>query len=101
LDLELESGTVIPNVLEQDLAVNLEREDFAILSQTPQTYLQCAKEGGGRPGYALEYQDGAVEEHYEATGGPISLDRIVSAFVKYLRRDASWRTDFHWEKVDL
>jgi hypothetical protein len=33
--------------------------------------------------------------------GPVTLDRVVGAFLKYRRRDSSWRSDFRWEKMDL
>jgi hypothetical protein len=100
MDLELESGIVLRQVAEKDLADHIEREDFAILADGPQAYMQCAKQSPGL-GYVLEYQDGSVKEHYAATGGPVALDRVVSAFIKYLRRDASWRTDFQWERVEI
>jgi hypothetical protein len=100
MDLELESGTVVRQVAEKDLADHIEREDFAILSEDKQAYIQCAKQSPGS-GYVLEYQDGSVERHYTATGGPIAMDRVVSAFIKYLRRDPSWRSDFQWERVEI
>jgi hypothetical protein len=31
---------------------------------------------------------------------PITLDRVLSAFLKYLRGDQSWRSDFRWEKME-
>jgi hypothetical protein len=49
----------------------------------------------------LEYQDGSEDRHYRAAGGPIAPDRVLLAFLKYLRGDASFRADFGWEKVDL
>jgi hypothetical protein len=100
MDLELESGLVLRQVAEGDLADHIVGEDFAILSDGPQAYVQCAKQSPSS-GYVLEYQDGSVKEHYAATGGPIALDRVVSAFVKYLRRDPSWRSDFQWERVEI
>jgi hypothetical protein len=100
VDLELESGAVVRHVGEKDLAGHIEREDFAILMDGPLTYLQCAKQAPGS-GYVIEYQDGSVKEHYGATGGPIAMDRVVSAFIKYLRRDPSWRGDFEWERVEI
>ena len=100
MDLELESGVVLRQVAEKDLAEHIEREDFVILLDGPLTYMQCAKQAPDS-GYVIEYQDGSVKEHYGATGGPIALDRVVSAFIKYLRRDPSWRGDFEWERVPI
>ncbi len=101
MDLELASGRVLPGVTEADLRACIEGEEFAILSTGPNTYIQCAEQNESPYEYVLEYQDGSLAEHYRAVDEPITLDRVVSAFVKYLRGDASWRTDFQWEKLEL
>jgi hypothetical protein len=101
MDLELESGKVIRGVTEGDLLACIEGEEFAILSADPNTYVQCAEQKEPPYEYVLEYQDGSLEEHYRAADAPITLDRVLSALVKYLRGDASWRTDFRWEKMQL
>jgi uncharacterized protein DUF262 len=31
----------------------------------------------------------------------ISLDQVLSAFIKYFRGDQTWRSDFTWEKMEL
>lgn len=49
----------------------------------------------------MEYQDGSLDRHYQAVGGPVPLDRVLAAFLKYLRGDSSWRSDFQWEKMEL
>ena len=50
--------------------------------------------------YNLEYQDGSTERHY-MTENPVSLPRAISAFVWYLRRDPSWKSEFVWERVAI
>src|SRR5262249_23572936 len=101
MDLELESGKVIHAVTEEDILGNVEGEDFAILSLDPTTYMQCAEQREPPYEYVLEYQEGVLEEHYHAVDGPITLERVLSAFLKYLRGDSSWRADFRWERMPL
>jgi hypothetical protein len=100
MDLTLEDRT-IRSAAENDILACIEGEDFyGILSPTDDgmTYIQCVKYD--EPKYHLEYQDGSLDKHYRATDEQITLDRVVSAFRKYLRGDSSWRDDFHWEKMD-
>jgi hypothetical protein len=94
MDLELESGRVIRGVTEDETRACLESEEFAILSASPDTYIQCAEQNSPPHGHVLEYQDGSLQKHYRAADGPITLDRVLSAFVKYLHGDPSWRNDF-------
>jgi hypothetical protein len=100
MDLELESGRLIHDVTEEDLTF-VQGEEFAILSTEELTYIQCAEQPEPPYEYVLEYQEGSLSEHYRAVDQPIYLGRVLSAFSKYLRGDPSWRSDFHWEKVDL
>lgn len=101
VELKLESGRVIANASEDDIPSSIEGEDFAILGNNPDTYLQCAEQKEPPYQYVLEYQDGSLDRHYQAVDGPITLDRVVAAFLKYLRRDSSWRSDFQWERLEL
>jgi hypothetical protein len=103
MDLMLSDRTT-HGAAESDL-IGIEHEpDFAILSDG-NTFIQCRAPGVGpdrsRYGYLLEYQDGSEEEHYRAIDEPITLARVLSAFRKYLRGDASFRTDLLWRKVEL
>jgi hypothetical protein len=101
MDLELGSGRIIPSATEDDILCFVEGEDFVILSVEPNTYIQCAEQREPPYEYVLEYQAGSLDRHYQAADGPITLDRVISAFIKYLRGDQSWQTDFQWEKMDL
>jgi hypothetical protein len=99
MDLELASGRTVRGAEERDLAC-IEGEDFAILYDG-RPFIQCAVSEGSPNRYILEYQDGSEDKHYLAVDEQITLDRVLSAFRKYLGRDPSWRTDFRWEKLDL
>jgi hypothetical protein len=101
MDLELESGRIIREATEEDILAHVEGEAFAILSSEPDSYIQCAEQTESPSEYVLEYQDGSLDAHFQAVDGPITLDRVLSAFLKYLRGDLSWRSDFRWEKMEL
>src|SRR6476646_4660970 len=101
MNLELASGRILEMVSEDDLRAAVDGEEFAILGPNPDTYIQCAERKEPPYDYVLEYQDGSLDEHYQAVDGPIPLERVLAAFVKYRRGDASWRSDFVWEKMKL
>ncbi|HEV3445231.1 MAG TPA: hypothetical protein VG099_11345 [Gemmataceae bacterium] len=101
MELEVESGKIIKDATEADILCQIAAEDFAILSADPDTYLQCAKDRKAVGQYALERQDGSLQEHYRAVDKPITLERVQTAFCKYLRQDPSWRGDFQWEHMRL
>lgn len=101
MKLELESGTVIDDPTEVEIRESIEGEGFAILGEDPLTYIQCATHAETLGEYILEYQDGSLERHFRAVDEPVTLDRVLSAFTRYLDKDASWKTDFQWELEDL
>lgn len=101
MDLTLSDRT-IHRVGENDMVAWIEGENgYGILSpiEDQMTYIQCAKQDEQM--YHLEHQDGSLDKHYRAVDEQIPLDRVLSAFRKFLHGDASWRTDFRWEKMDL
>lgn len=101
MKLEVESGDVVEDVKEADLIEAIRGAGFAILGDDPMAYIQCAK--GDEPpfDYVLEYQDGSLKNHFRAVDEPVTLDRVLSAFTRYLRKDPSWKSDFRWERDDL
>ena len=101
MDLEFESGRVIRGATEAHILEYLDVDEFSIHSSDELAYLQCAEAKDAPLDYVLEYQDGSLEGHYQALDGPIPLDRVVAAFLKYLRGDPSWRDDFQWERVAI
>ena len=101
MKLEVESGTVVDDPTEAEIRETIEGEGFAILGDDPMTYIQCATDEETPAAYILEYQDGSLKRHFRAVDDPITLDRVISAFTRYLRKDASWKADFKWELEDL
>ncbi len=100
VELTLPSGRVIADVSENDIRSAIEGEDSANLGIDPHYYIQCVKQKEPSCEYVLEYQDGSIDQHYQAIDRPITRERVFSAFAKYLRRDASWQSDFQWERVE-
>jgi hypothetical protein len=101
MTLTLASGKVVHEATEAHLRSFIDGEDFAILGASDGTYMQCAERDEEPFDYLLEYQEETLDRHYHATDGPITLERVTAAFIKYLRGDTSWRKDFQWEKLDL
>lgn len=80
---------------------------FAILSKSGLTYLQASTDisylGGSKKkssGFVLEYQDGSLDEHYQAIE-PLKRDQVLQAFEWYLQRDRRWISAFVWKKIPL
>ena len=101
MTLTLESGRVIENATEDDILTWVEGEDFAILGDDPDTYIQCAQQREPPYDHDLEYQEGSLDRHYQAVDAPITFDRVIGAFIRYIRRDGSWRSYFRWERLEL
>ncbi len=101
MELHLESGHVILGATVDDIFAHIDGEEFAILSASADTYIQCARQNDPPYEYLLEYQNGSLDEHYVAADEQITLVQVQFAFVKYLRGDPAWHSDFLWEKMDL
>ena len=101
MDLTLESGAVIRDATELDIRGRIEGEEFAILAADDDTYLQCAKQNDAPSEYLLEFQEGDLGHHYRAVDDAVPLDRVITTFIKYLRGDESWQSDFEWQRMEL
>ena len=101
MDLTLESGAVIRDATELDIRGRIEGEEFAILAADDDTYLQCAKQNDAPSEYVLEFQEGDLGHHYRAVDDAVPLDRVIVTFIKYLRGDESWQSDFEWQRMEL
>lgn len=82
MELTLPSGRVIADVTGDVVQSAIEGEDFATLGIDPHYYIPCEKQKAPCLEYALEHQDGTIAERYQAVDGPITLDRVRSAFIK-------------------
>jgi hypothetical protein len=100
--LDAEKGQPIQNATESDIARFFDddqaRGSFVILTHSKQYYVQAAGEGNGP--YTLECRAGDDEHHFRCTQS-LSKQAVQSAFLKYLRHDPAFTSDFSWEKVKL
>ena len=101
MKLELESGRSIDEPTSDDILTNIEGEEFAILSIGPDSYIQTCEQRESPWEYELEYRAGCADKHYRATDGPITLDRVIEAFLRYLVGDPTWWSQFEWKRLDL
>ncbi len=108
--LTLENGTVIdnPSAAQIDEALRsldwMEENAFAILELAEWTYMQTAQDDDPEQQervFVLDHQEGSLKKHYHAVDEQIALERVIDAFQKYARGDASWRTDFEWERQEV
>ena len=75
-----------------------EREDpYLILSETEMTYMQTL---WTPEGYALEYQNESILEHYGAKGY-FEADDIIWALQSYLQGQPYWKTKFEFERQEI
>ena len=61
------------------------------------TYVQAS--GSVRSGFALEYQEGALDAHHKSRASDLPLERVTEVFRRYAVGDASWREGIAWELV--
>jgi hypothetical protein len=103
MQLILESGKTIQNPSDEEIARSLPAEEFAILSDGPDshTYLQVGERKEPPWDLMLEYQIDSLDNHFRAIDKPLSMEAVILAFQKYARDDVSWTSDFHWERMEL
>ena len=101
MNLELASGRVVQGATSDDILAHIDGEEFAILSADPGSYIQCGEQKEPPYEYEIEYRDGSQDRHYRAADGPITLDRVTSAFIWYLEGDPAWRSKFRWERIEF
>lgn len=99
MKLECSEGILSANATEADIrkvfADNQGRGEFIILSESDQVYIQAAGEEDGP--HILEYRDVDSSRHFQCSR-TVSTTEVASAFLKYLRRDATWKSDFQWNR---
>ena len=71
------------------------RGEFIILSQSDDAYIQAAGESDDP--YTLEYRDGG--QQYQCVK-EVSKEAVQSVFLKYLKGDSSWKSDFEWKQLE-
>ena len=88
------------NATEEDIrtafADDSRRGEFVIIEESDHAFMQAAGELDGP--YSLEYREA---EHQYYCDKKVSKAEVEAAFLKYLRHDHSYRSDFGWKKLDI
>ena len=71
-------------------------DSFVILEKSEMHYMQTS--GDMKNGFVLEYQEGALDEHFTCTDEPVDAKRVIEALQSYLAQDRKWLTKCNWEK---
>ncbi len=73
------------------------RHALATLARSELTYLQVT--GSVQRGFALEYQEGSLDQHHRSRAANLPLYRVSDVFQRYARGDGAWRQCVDWEHV--
>src|SRR5262245_53672343 len=74
-----------------------DRNVVATLERSEGAYLQA--ECSGATHFALEYQDGVIEQRYRSRDTALPLGRVTDIFQAYARREGGWKQGVEWEHV--
>lgn len=102
--LELENGTIHEDpdftTLETALrSFGTPGNEFAVLLRDDMTYMQT--QGDAETGFVLEFQEGSLDEHFQASEKEVSIEDIIEAFKDYSVGNRNWHDRFSWEKENL
>lgn len=74
------------------------RGEYIILSESEEVFIQASGEFEGP--YTVEYRDGTPKRYWRCTSSKNKAE-VEPLFLKYLRRDGSWRTDITWRQLEF
>jgi hypothetical protein len=101
MKLETAQGIASDSVSEAELIDAFQddarRGEFIVLSQSKEVYIQAGGEQDGP--YSLEYRDGNKDRHFRCNRD-VSKSEVQAVFLKYLRGESSWQSQFEWEKLE-
>jgi hypothetical protein len=94
------SASAIRQHIRSVKASDEKRNSYVILEKgaSGYTYLQAVRETEDE--WILEYQDGHMDEHYQAEMSP-DTEGIVARFLLYADADERWRADINWIQISL
>ena len=101
MKLTTEGRIASANVTEEELLNAFQddtgRSEFIILTQSDQVFIQAT---GDYPGaFMMEYREGDNTHHFQCTQSVLK-ENVQSVFMKYLKEDNSWKTDFEWKQLE-
>ncbi len=104
LTLSTSSGDEVVNPTDRQihealsaLGVGRDGVGFAILSRSEMTYLQVS--GEKTLGFAMEYQEGDVKNHFRAARKDFSLEKVVQALSEYRDGTIDWSVYGDWHRI--
>jgi hypothetical protein len=102
-ELDIGGGCKITSPKPEDVrkavqSVKIDEDLFLILSKGANgySYMQAILEKPGK--WLLEYQDGHLDEHFQATR-LVDSDAIITSFTRYLYGEEDWRIARSWKRV--
>ena len=102
--LSTSSGDKVVNPTNEEIqealsTLNVGRDGvgWAILGRSEMTYLQVS--GDKTLGFAMEYQEGDVKNHYRATREDFLLEEVAQAFSEYRNGTIDWSVYGDWDRI--
>ncbi len=105
MQLDISGARIIqdPTVEEMKEAIDglkIPHDPFLILgTEGYDSYIQCC--GDAEEGFDLEYQEGSIENHYQAINANFGANEILARFLSYAAGGNEWHNGIEWEKMDL
>ncbi len=83
----------------RDAVMNLDvsGDAYLILNAPDGKFMQCT--GDHRVGFHLEYQDGSVDEHYQAAQDRLEAETIILKLSQYAKGNSGWKDGIDWKKI--
>jgi len=74
------------------------RGEFITLYKDDQIYMLAFGEFDDL--YILHYREGDKDNHFKCIN-ELNKSEVEKAFLKYLKGDDTWKTDYQWEKMEI
>ena len=78
---------------------DLPRDEFAILSQQGEVYIQAYHNEDGT--FQLEYRAGSYDKHFGADPNVITREDVQNAFTAFLNGNPEWFKPWSWERIEF
>ena len=79
------------------MSLDVSGDAYLILSAPDGRFMQCS--GDQRVGFHLEYQDGSVDEHYQAVRGDLEAETIIVKLAQYAEGNSAWKDGIEWKRI--
>jgi hypothetical protein len=79
------------------MSLDVSGDAYLILNAPDGKFMQCS--GDQRVGFHLEYQDGSVDEHYQAVRGDLEAETIILKLSQYAEGNLEWKAGIEWKRI--